>query len=460
MANVSFVNLDQTFDLSLDLLTFPGVSVRTSTTFTWASLSSAGNPSNGVLLVGTGFTYDGAGAPTGGVAHPFSLNLNNDADNEVVITGLAIPLVALLPAINGGLTDGEKNNFIWRTVLAGNDTVTFSSGSAARFAGDGRDVSAGVTVFGGADTITGNVSATGTLMGDIDRINAGGSVYGGNDTIRAAASQVSGDAATVDGFLAGGNDVLAVQPGGGVGQFFGDAISVWASATLVGGHDRITLSNGANAFGEAFSVQGDLVGGNDTITGSAAGDFICGDVSSVFSGGTMRGGNDILRGGGGNDNIFGDWEAPADPGPAVRGGNDSLFGDGGKDTIDGNGGKDTIRGGLGADMLTGGSSADRFVFDTKLGPSNVDKITDFSPGTDKIALDDKIFRALGSSVAASEFGAKASGHAAGNNQHIIYDKSNGSLWYDADDNGPGAAIRFATLVNKPASLDAGDFTIV
>ena len=90
---------------------------------------------------------------------------------------------------------------------------------------------------------------------------------------------------------------------------------------------------------------------------------------------------------------------------------------------------------------------------------NADTITDFAHGEDKIALDDAIFAALGASVTADEFGAKTSGHVAADKQHLIYDKSNGTLWYDSDDNGSGAAVLIATLSSKPG-LTAGDFAIV
>ena len=46
---------------------------------------------------------------------------------------------------------------------------------------------------------------------------------------------------------------------------------------------------------------------------------------------------------------------------------------------------------------------------------------------------------------------------------IVYDKSNGSLWYDADGNGSHAAIQFAqfgTASAHPTNLTWGDFAIV
>ena len=57
-------------------------------------------------------------------------------------------------------------------------------------------------------------------------------------------------------------------------------------------------------------------------------------------------------------------------------------------------GNDTINGGLGNDTLTGGDGNDTFVFNTKLGATNIDTITDFTSGADKIAIDDAIFTKL------------------------------------------------------------------
>lgn len=43
--------------------------------------------------------------------------------------------------------------------------------------------------------------------------------------------------------------------------------------------------------------------------------------------------------------------------------------------------------------------------------------------------------------------------------YIIYNKTTGDLFYDADGNGGGTGIRFATLSNK-AVLTAADFFVV
>lgn len=140
---------------------------------------------------------------------------------------------------------------------------------------------------------------------------------------------------------------------------------------------------------------------------------------------------------------------------------DVIDGKAGKDTIDGGAGNDTIIGGLGNDRLKGGSGADRFVFNSKLGKTNIDTIVDFKPNTDIIALDDKIFKKIGSSLSASEFYAKSGATKAHDkSDRIIYDTKSGRLYYDADGSKSGAApIHFATLPKKLA-LDHHDFLVV
>jgi Ca2+-binding RTX toxin-like protein len=141
--------------------------------------------------------------------------------------------------------------------------------------------------------------------------------------------------------------------------------------------------------------------------------------------------------------------------------NDVAHGGGGKDTIYGNDGKDTLAGNAGNDTLTGGSGKDHFLFDTKLGSTNRDTITDFKHNTDVIELERDFFGAIGSKLTSSEFYAKAGAtNAHDSSDHIIYNKTTGKLYYDKDAAGGASAVHFATLSNKPQSLDHGDFLIV
>lgn len=73
------------------------------------------------------------------------------------------------------------------------------------------------------------------------------------------------------------------------------------------------------------------------------------------------------------------------------GADDVLQGFRGHDAVAGGGGNDVIDGGAGNDVLSGGTGADTFVFRAGMG---VDRITDFQPGVDRIAVLDIDLSAL------------------------------------------------------------------
>jgi serralysin len=93
-----------------------------------------------------------------------------------------------------------------------------------------------------------------------------------------------------------------------------------------------------------------------------------------------------------------------------------------------------------------------------LGAGNADLILDFVSGTDKIALDDAVFAGLvPGALPASAF---VVGSAAGDaDDRIIYNSATGQLFFDADGNGAGAALLFATLNGHPV-VAASDFTVI
>jgi Ca2+-binding RTX toxin-like protein len=115
-------------------------------------------------------------------------------------------------------------------------------------------------------------------------------------------------------------------------------------------------------------------------------------------------------------------------------------------------------------VLSGGAGRDTFVFSSKLGASNVDRIADFNVASDSIYLDDAIFTALHKGASASRAPLKAGFFTIGSaakdaSDHIIYDSRNGILSYDADGSGGGNAVDFATI-GKNLKLTEADFFIV
>ncbi|MCF2148269.1 M10 family metallopeptidase C-terminal domain-containing protein [Desmonostoc muscorum LEGE 12446] len=87
--------------------------------------------------------------------------------------------------------------------------------------------------------------------------------------------------------------------------------------------------------------------------------------------------NDTISGSGNNDDLFGGL------------GNDSLLGGDGNDRLFGEQGDDKLLGGYGSDTLYGGAGNDEFVlenFNDSVAAQNLDIVTDFQKGADKIDL--------------------------------------------------------------------------
>lgn len=152
------------------------------------------------------------------------------------------------------------------------------------------------------------------------------------------------------------------------------------------------------------------------------------------------GGNDILTTGKTKD-----W---------VYGGNDN-------DTINTGANADFLFGGLGRDILTGGAGNDNFVFNTTLGASSIDTITDFNNGNDTIRLENAIFRTIGATgvLNADAFLSNATGLPADAEDRIIYERDTGELYYDADGSGAGGQVLFAVL-DAGLTLSAADFFVI
>ncbi len=165
---------------------------------------------------------------------------------------------------------------------------------------------------------------------------------------------------------------------------------------------------------------------------------------------TIRNVEDV-NGGQGKDHLGGDTKGNEFHG---YGGNDVLLGQSGNDTLDGGGGRDT---------LSGGSGADRFVFDDQPSSDSVDIVRDFSERTkDKIVLDDywmDLPRKSGHLATAAFHAAAGASDGHDPDDRIIYNTSNGKLYYDYNGSASGGVTQIAQLSNH-AHLSAGDIVIV
>ncbi|AMJ62031.1 GH12 family glycosyl hydrolase domain-containing protein [Bosea sp. PAMC 26642] len=226
---------------------------------------------------------------------------------------------------------------------------------------------------------------------------------------------------------------------------------------------------------------------NNTLTGSAFADTLRGgDGDDLLVGGGQA---DYLYGGAGNDRIVYDaadvvvsgdagvdtlvlkkaatvelgnfWSSMVPGGSAYVMGFEDVDASGSNAgvTLRGSQYNNALAGSAFADTMTGGGGYDTFVFNTKVGGSNIDKITDFQSANDKIGLDDLIFAGLPSgTLAAGAFRAGTAAVTAA--QKIVYDESTGKLYYDKDGSGSQyQPVQFAVLENHPHITNTDFFVI-
>ncbi len=265
---------------------------------------------------------------------------------------------------------------------------------------------------------------------------------------------------TIDGL--GGNDILTGNAArdviyGGAGN---DIIDGGGGADVMSGgigSDTFYIDDSGDivieAYGEgtdtAYTTADWVMGANVeilTIQGLAAVSIAGNDLANTITGNDAA---NKIAGGLGGDLLIG------------NGGDDILSGEGGGDFLQGGDGNDRLIGGAGADELTGGAGADIFVLDSLTTSAERDKIRDFVPGEDKFELSRAAFSALtGVSLGTldpSMFMANGT-QAATADQHFIYQRSTGNLWYDPDGSGALAQIHIAVLSTHP-TLTYLDFIV-
>ena len=249
------------------------------------------------------------------------------------------------------------------------------------------------------NTLTGNSAANTLTAGASDDVLYGGR---GNDTLNGG---FGGDA------MAGGlgNDTYIVDSAGDVVTEKSklaseiDTVRSSVSWTLGANLEHLTLTGSSAIRGTGNALA-------NSLTGNAA--------ANVLDGGLR---DDALRGGSGND---------------------------------------TLIGGLGNDRLTGGPGLDTFRFNgVPNTATNTDIITDFLAADDRIQLNDAAFVGIGpvGALAEAAFYAGSAAHDA--SDRIIYNQAAGKLYFDADGNGAGAQVLFAT-VTAGTTLTVADVFIV
>ena len=331
------------------------------------------------------------------------------------------------------------------------------------------------------------VSAQGRVYEDVLRVNIGaeptwndnwcGTGLAFNPATRAIT------AGTLTGFFATDFNGSSHAQQFAVEGFSYSAVSFYNVMVSATAADDLAMVRSFFAASDTFNLSpaGDNVWawtGNDTMRGFGGNDTLNGDAGNDWLDGGS--GTDSLRGGAGNDVYVVDRstdlvvEAAAAGTDTVRSsvsrtlganqenlvllgsaaingsGNalaNAMQGNGGANALNGGAGNDILNGGLGNDRLSGGSGLDSFRFTTTPnGTSNLDRLLDFNSADDRIQLDNAVFTALGASGALPSAMFRLGAAAADATDRIVYHQASGSLYYDADGNGAGAAVRIATLV--------------
>jgi len=141
-------------------------------------------------------------------------------------------------------------------------------------------------------------------------------------------------------------------------------------------------------------------------------------------------------------------------------GNDRLLGLTGNDTLYGSDGDDTLIGGAGIDVMYGGAGKDVFVFDTKPNvKTNVEYLFDFNPADDTIQLKLSAFKGIGKKGGLSKSAFWTGSKVHDSNDHIVYNKKTGALFFDPDGTGSKPALQIAVLPKK-LKLTHKDFLII
>lgn len=279
--------------------------------------------------------------------------------------------------------------------------------------------------FGGNDILTGSATTNDIQGGDGDDTLNGGD---GADVLTggAGADTVNGD---------GGNDI-AYDADGMSGDIYTGGSGADGVIYQTGGTFDFSIANGSrDSIGTdieyvRFDAQVTVIGSAsvDRFSGSALADTLNG-----------REGNDWLIGGGGDDILNGEAD------------NDRLQGGIGVDTLDGGVGSDTYEGGLGADTFVfrniGGGVDAVFDFSSAQGDKLAFQASDFAPASAGALPAAQFIAGIGWSTPTTA------------EETLVYDTSNGYLYYDANGSAIGGQTLVSIITGAPV-LTASDFLLI
>ena len=309
---------------------------------------------------------------------------------------------------------------------------------------------------GGNDSLVG-AAGNDTLSGDTGNDTLTGGT--GVDVFRYMESASAANADQITDFTSG-QDVFWLD---------GRLHNVGAFGNFAAGDDRFYAAAGANAGHDSTDrVVYDTTSGNLWIDLDGSGSTAAALLATLRPG-TALAATDFFvenalapwffQGGSGNEQAIGTELNDTMNGGA---GDDILLGNGGNDQLNGEEGNDIVDGGLGNDTLLGGSGADAFRFASTSGAANADQINGFISFDDQVVLDGSVYAGIGTTgdfgSADARFWSSSTGAAHDADDRVVYNTSNGQLWFDADGNGSGARQLIATLQGAP-TLVAADITV-
>lgn len=369
----------------------------------------------------------------------------------------------------------------------GNDLIDGGAGADDMNGGNGNDIyivdnvnDEVIEVAGGGVSDIVRSSVTFTLNGHIEALY----LTGNTNNINGFGHNSSNDyieGSERDNRLEGlnGNDTLIGNGGGDVlmGGAGNDTLYGGAGGDrLVGGDgdDRYTLIEDADTIVESNNGGTDtvfVVNRNYTLSNNVERLMITGDN---LTGRGNDGANYLelnsridgeLFGGGGNDTLVAIFDGDLHGGGGndiIRGARENaMFGDGGNDTMYLSSGRQTATGGTGDDVFA-------FVYQgVDAHPEPGRTVLDFRAADDRIEIRDfngNMEAVLGvGALSASEFlsAANAAGAVAQNaDQHIIFNRQTGQLYYDADGNGATAQVLIGIIDVDQGSLAANLIRVV
>jgi serralysin len=307
----------------------------------------------------------------------------------------------LVANVENGIVTGDNAFTLVGNVLA--NALRGGGGDDRMVAGDAADTLEGGA---GADTMFGEFGDDTYVLKDVTRL---GDIFGNDvwDTILEAGP--------------GGIDTVLVER-----ALRPTSFESWRSDYTLADF----IENGRITGTQEFTLNGNVLA--NRLTGNEAFNFILGhDGADTISG---MGGGDALNGGAAADRLIG------------------------------GAGADTLDGGTGRDVLTGGTEADIFVISSIPPAADVDTVSDFLPGEDRILLSLAALDPGGTSglVAGSladqagRFAANLTGAATTRGlAQVVYETDTGRIWWDADGAGGGARVLLVSLTDTPV-VTAGD----